>query len=165
VQNIYLHSRDLLLSNVKSLHYSHWDSEHNNFNFELESENLIKKMENGKNFIVFAKSVGAILALRTIHNKKLTPKACIFVGSAVRWARETQKGIDSWLQGYSIPTLFIQKTSDPAISFEDLKKTLTLSKAKNYKLLQLPGDNHDYEDIEPLVNSSLEFINKLDLKT
>ncbi len=152
-------------SNVQSLHYSHWDSGHNAFNFELEASKLIKKMENSKKFVVFAKSAGAILALQAIHDKKLTPQACIFVGSAVGWARETQKDVDLWLRGYSLPTLFIQKTSDPAISFEDLKKTLILSKAKNYKLLQLPGDNHDYEDIELLVNSSLEFVNELDLKT
>ena len=95
--------------------------------------------------------------------KDIKPTACIFAGTAVGWAQATQENFDSWLQDYSVPTLFIQKTSDPAIAAEDLNELLTDSNAQNYKLLEIPGDNHDYEDINLLVNSSLEFMNKLNL--
>lgn len=143
------------------LSYSHWESESADFDFDSELKKLSVFGNEINKVIIFAKSVGTILALQAMYQEEIKPYACIFVGTAIEWARETEKDVNLWLREYSIPTLFIQKTSDPAISFENLKKLLISSGTKDYKLLNLPGDNHEYEDIELLVSSSLEFINKL----
>ena len=146
-----------------TLDYSHWETENGDLNFELELEKLKNLAKEKDEIVIFAKSAGAILAMKAIFDKDIKPTACIFAGTAVGWAQATQENFDSWLQDYSVPTLFIQKTSDPAIAAEDLNELLTDSNAQNYKLLEIPGDNHDYEDINLLVNSSLEFMNKLTL--
>lgn len=140
-----------------TLQYSHWGTENNDLDFDLELEKL-KDLAKGKDkVVIFAKSAGAILAIKAIFDKDIKPVACIFVGTAVGWAQVTQD-FDSWIKDYSVPTLFIQKTSDPAVSFEDLEKLLISSNARDYKLLEIPGDTHHYEAIELLVNSSLDFI-------
>ena len=142
------------------LHYSHWEPESAEFNFDSELRKLNTLVGKRNKIIIFAKSIGTILTLQAIHQKDIKPSACIFVGTAIEWAKESEKDIGLWLKEYSVPTLFIQKSEDPAISFDNLKRLLVASGTKKYELLNLPGNNHEYEDAELLVNSSLEFVNK-----
>jgi len=144
--NIYLHK------------YSHWGQGQEVINLDKELEQLSKELKNEKNYIIIAKSAGAILALKGIKEKILTPKACVFMGTAIIWAKYQGHKIEKWLKGYSVPTLFIHNSKDPAISPEDLMGTLEKQKVSNYKMKILLAKGHDYLDFKKIYKSTKDFI-------
>lgn len=91
-----------------------------------------------------------VLALRSIFQKKINPHLCIFVWTPIHWARHHGFDIDSWLDNYSIATLFIQQREDFTIPFPDLKELLKSKGIKGYTMEEIPGDDHSYENIDKL---------------
>lgn len=141
--------------------YKHWQEGKALIDFNFELNTLIEKVGKWEEFVIFAKSVGTALATKSILEGKIKPQKCIFVGTPVFWTDEHNIALKDWLKNYSIPTLFIQKTSDPVFHFSDLKKLLEENEVKNYQLVELPGDTHHYEDIEKLKELTLDFINRM----
>ncbi len=132
--------------------YTHWQTGEDLIKIEDEIEKLLAHVKDNddKEYVIFAKSAGAVLAIKAIHEKKLAPLKCIFAGIAVNWARENKFAIDEWMKDYKVPTLFFQKTGDPAFSFAELQAWLLLQNVENYKMIQFPGKDHHYEDIESI---------------
>lgn len=143
---------------VKSLYYSHWVTGNGLINLEQEQDKLVALAQDLIEYAVVAKSVGVLLALEAIFKKKITPQKCVFIGSALKWGKYYQLDVDSWLQGYATPTLFIQKKHDPATPAEELRHLLTRSGVFNYKFEQLAGNDHGYDNLNQLKDLIVNFL-------
>ncbi len=140
------------------LKYSHWKFEEEKI-IDLKSETKkLKIFKKNEDLIVFAKSAGVLLSLKAIKEKIISPKKCIFLGSPINWAIQNNLEIDKLFSKYSTLTLFIQKSKDPAYSFKELKKFLEEKEVKNYKLIEFPGDDHNYEDINKIKEKVQDFL-------
>lgn len=138
-------------------YYKHWETGKKMMDFEYEYKALLDITKELSDYVIFAKSLGAILAIKAMVNGAINPKKCIFVGVAIGMGLQMGLISESDLSKIKIPVLFIQKTNDPAIFAKDLKSMLEEQKVKNYTLKEIPGDNHDYEDIEMLNNLIVSF--------
>lgn len=145
-------------SDVFAHQYLHWDTLDSLIDLDKELEILKKELGGIEQYVIVGKSAGALLALKGVHEHKLTPAACIFLGTAVLWGREKGFGVDSWLKGFSIPTLFIHKSGDPAIAPETLDLLLKESEFNNYKLQAIQGNEHEYLDYQALSHFIISFL-------
>ncbi len=131
-------------------YYKHWQTEEEIISIKDESLILSDYLKNKKDYFIFAKSIGSALAIKNIKKKKISPNKCLFLGLPVLWCREHNIPLDSWINEYSIPTLFIQNSNDPVISANELKDYLIEGKVKNYKFIELEGNSHDYNNIKQI---------------
>lgn len=156
IQKIEVELKDLFDSTLIQ-YYDHWKDNKPIIDLDLELNELVKN--NNAVDVVFAKSAGILLALKAIKNHLIKPKKCIFVGFPINWARINNFDIDIWLENYQIPTMFIQNSEDPAFSFKDLREFLYKKALKNYDIVELPGNSHDYNDISKLRKLIVTFLN------
>src|SRR3989344_705008 len=139
-------------------YYAHWKrNDVKVVDLDAELENLLAETSRVPAYCIFAKSAGALLALRGIYEAKVKPAKCIFVGLPVLWARQNGFDIDRWIKNYSIQSLFIQQSGDPAFSFSQLKDYLANNNVRNYKLVQVMGKDHDYQNINELKKHIVPF--------
>ncbi len=134
--------------------YEHWKSGEKTIDIDCEVKKLIK-LANGEVIDVFAKSAGCIVALQAVHRAGLNIRKAVFVGTAVLWADEMTIPVMAWLEEWSVPTLFIQKQQDPAISAEELRGIMP----SGNELIVLPGDDHDYLELDAYIGRVKEFLN------
>jgi len=140
------------------LSYDHWQTEDKWINLQKESEKLTEMVKDEKDYFIFAKSIGSILALKNIFEKILNPKKLIICGFPYRAGKEGFEEIDECLKTLTIPTMFIQNELDPVYSFEELEKTLKENSPADYQLVKNSNNNtHDYEDFENLVKITRDF--------
>lgn len=132
------------------LSYKHWEKGENLMDFELELERLADLTQKIDQYSIFAKSAGVLLTLRGIFEAKIRPFRCVFAGSAIRFGKRLGFDVEGWLKKCDIPCLLVQKTNDPAISFEELEKLIKRLQKDNYKLNEISGEDHYYGDIEQL---------------
>lgn len=135
--------------------YRHWTTG-KLIDLDFELDRLAETTGHMGEYAVFGKSIGAILAMRGIYEGRISPKKCVFVGVPIRRARH-EFDVDRWLGKYDIPTLFIQQTNDPAASYAELVNFLEETKLENYRLVEIPGGDHMYSDIELLKLHTLSF--------
>lgn len=139
--------------------YAHWDTDSNSIDIESEVQRLSETTAKNQPYVIFAKSIGVVLVLKAVYEGKINPKQCVFVGTAVNLAHKLGYEIDIWFKDYNIPTLLIQNNNDPAVSSVELKNILDDSNVKNYQLVELIGNTHDYQNIEELGKASIDFLN------
>jgi len=140
------------------LYYNHWTNGNKFIDFEAESKKLAELVKNQSSYCVFVKSVGSILALKTIYEKTFNPQKIILCGHPYLLAKKVNMPIDDYLKSLSIPTIFIQNELDPLYSFLHLEQTLKELSPVNYQLIKNPNNNtHDYEDHEKLVELAKSF--------
>ena len=77
----------------------------------IEVEKIRKVTVGWKDYCVFAKSIGVALSLKSIKEKVITPRKCVFVGTPVLWTRQNNIDLDSWIEDFKTPMLFIQQES------------------------------------------------------
>lgn len=143
------------------LNYDHWTNGNKFIDFAVESKKLADLVKNKKNYYIFAKSVGSILALMTIYEKTVFPQKLIICGHPYLLAKEVGLPIDGYLKSLSIPTIFIQNEFDPLYSFSQLEKTLKEISPTNYQLIKNSNINtHDYQDYQQLVDLAKSFFVK-----
>ena len=140
------------------LYYDHWQTGEKWLNLSTESAKLIEKVKAQKNYFVFAKSIGTVLALKNIFEKKFTPLRAIFCGLPYQMAQESGP-VDQYLKLLAIPTIFIQNEFDPVCSFAKLQAALAAHPpAADFKLIKIPGNStHDYEDFSQLATLAKNF--------
>jgi len=145
-------------SDGQILYYSHWESGEKNLNFEVETKK-ISALVNGKDeYFIFAKSIGSVLALKSIYEKIISPKKIVICGHPYNLAKELGFPIDDYLSNLSIPATFIQNEFDPLFSFSELENILQINKVNNYSLIKNQNINtHDYEDYEKLASITNQF--------
>ena len=137
-------------------YYEHWPNQKKIIDFNLEISKLVKN--NRRNLIIIAKSVGVALAIKCIHTKKLNPLKCVFFGLPIKWCEKNNIPLQNWLINYKRPSLFIQQTEDPFLSFSELKPLLEKLNVKNYSLYEVNGNDHIYLNIKKLKNTMEKFI-------
>ena len=147
-----------LFSTGTILYYDHWTSKNKFINFKIESSKLAKLVKKQSNYHVFAKSVGTILALKTIYEKTLNPQKIIFCGHPYLLAKRLNLPINNYLKSLLIPTIFVQNELDTVYSYSKLQKTLKKYSPANYQLIKNPNNNtHDYENYKKLVTLAKDF--------
>ena len=127
--------------------YNHWKTGGDIIDLDYELRMLYQYLNGRKDYILFGKSAGVLLALKGIYEKKLSPDRCMFLGLPFNWAIENGFPIEKWLKNFKTKALFVQKTSDPAMGYQDLKDLLKEKKASDYELIEVEGNDHDYKDI------------------
>lgn len=133
------------------LYYDHWQSGEKWINLPKESEKLRELVKDKTDYFVFAKSIGSILALKNIYQKKLFPQKMIICGFPYRAGKRDFPEIDECLVTLKVPTIFIQNESDPVYSFNEIAEVLSKNSPANYHLVNNTGNStHDYEDFEDL---------------
>ena len=149
-----------LFSSTKIQYYDHWNTEKSLIDFDLEIKKLSTTLQNVKEYCIFAKSAGILLALKYIKSSLIKPKNCIFVGMPINWSRANNFDIDSFIENHSIPTLFIQKKKDTAFSSEELKEFLKQKNVKNHQFVEVEGEDHDYGDVDikKIITERITFI-------
>jgi hypothetical protein len=129
--------------------YEHWGTS-NGMDIDLEAAKLAQHVDGWQRHTVVARSAGTWVVLKAIHEGLISPTNCILLGTAVQFGRDNKLPIDTWLQDYSVPTLFAQNTADPAIGFNALRDLLRQRSVTNATLLELPRSDHDYPNIAHL---------------
>lgn len=140
--------------------YLHWKTGDELIMLENELERAQIQVKGKRDYSFLSLSVGTLLVLKGVHEDRLTPERCIFVGTAVEGGRRLQYDVDLWISDFRIPTLFIQKTKDPACNFKDLKSLFENSCDDNCEFIELPGNEHNYEDIESINDYAASYIAK-----
>lgn len=140
-------------------YYKHWEEDNGSIDMDYELGKLSEYLKDQKNYVIFAKSVGSILTVKGVHEKKLNPTSNILVGLAHSWAKSQNYEIDSWLKISTVPTLFIQKTGDPAIPFQELTELVGEEKMMNVTLQEMDGDDHHYANVGELKVYISRFLN------
>ena len=138
-------------SDGEILYYDHWQSGEKWINLQKESDKLADLVKDKKDYFVFAKSIGSILALKNIFEGKLNPKKMIICGLPYRAGKEEFKEIDDCLKTLKVPTTFIQNEFDPVYSYAELKNVLDNNSPADFQLINNSSkDTHDYLDYENL---------------
>ena len=129
------------------LYYNHWSENKKDldFNTELRILSTLPK----EDYIVIAKSAGCVLALKAVEEGILRVRKCFFIGFPILYISKLDINIESLLDN-DIETIFIQKSKDYQIGFDDLKKQISKVKKNSRFILYErggePNDNHHYED-------------------
>ncbi len=144
------------------LYYEHWKTGGKMIDLDYELGKLAEFLKD-KEYFIFAKSAGAVLALKGMSEKKIAPKKCLFTGLPLSWCREKDIPVGDWVEKFDIPTYFVQKERDPMAGAEDLRKFLNEGDVKNCRLIEIPGEDHHYEDLERLRVLMEELINENNL--
>jgi len=139
-------------------YYKHWSSGAELIDFDDELLALQNLVSDFSEYIIFAKSAGALLALKGVKEGAIKPSKCIFAGTAINWGKANNFDVDAWLNKYSVPTLFIQKTSDPTCSYQELEMILKDRNITNFNIKEITGDDHSYDDMEMLKEEVASFI-------
>lgn len=147
-----------LFDQTKILYYDHWQTGEEIISLEKEYPKLINVSSDFGPYCIFAKSIGSVLAARGIAEKKLNPVKCIFVGPAWLVGERNVPDFKNWIEGFSTPTLFITKTADPVAPAATLRDLLEKHHVQNYQFVEIPGDNHKYEDLEQIKTLVTEFL-------
>jgi|GEM_PF-545109 len=138
-------------SDGEILYYSHWETGEKNLNFEFESQKLTNLVKGKSEYFIFAKSIGSVLALKSIYEKIINPKKIVICGHPYNLSKELGFPINDYLKSLPIPAMFIQNEFDPAYSFNELAEVLSNNSPADYHLIKIPDNNtHDYEDYENL---------------
>lgn len=146
-------------SDGQILYYDHWQTVEKNLNFEIETKKLADLVREKDDYYVFAKSIGSILALKSIYEKIINPKKMIICGHPYNLAKELSFPINDYLKSLTVPTMFIQNEFDPLFSYLELEKVLKENNPSDYHLVKNPDNNtHDYEDYESLTLITKEFL-------
>lgn len=150
IEEVHTNLQDLF-DESEILYYSHWDSEvPKDIDLDLEIERLASLTNGLEDYIIFAKSAGSLATLKAIYLNKINPKKVFILGLPANWGRENDYEFEEWLMSLTHQTTFIQKTSDPQMSFQDLNEFLQQYKNLNHELIEVEGDTHHYENVEEL---------------
>lgn len=128
------------------LEYPHWNS-NTGFNLDKTCDDLVSAFAGrGGDFIVIAKSIGVNVCLRaqTISNA-FDPRQVVFIGAAINEHAREAVPVDSWLEGYSTPSLWIQQRQDPTLSAEGLEQYLESISLNDRELVVMEGSAHEYD--------------------
>lgn len=136
------------------LYYEHWQNGTANMDFEVEGQKL-EKICQGE-YVIFAKSGGSWVTLKLVVENKIRPVKMILVGPAWDWARNNGFDPVELAKKITVPVLVVDKTNDPSLAFADLRKEV--GELPNFKLIEVQGDTHNYEDITGLGKLARQFL-------
>jgi hypothetical protein len=141
-----------LFEDTQILYYSHWGTEQEILDFDLELEKLVGITQDLTQYVIFAKSAGTLLVMKGVLEGKLHPVKCLFVGIPFSWATWKEIPFETWVKNFPTPVRIIQQEYDSTCTAEELEKSLKAYGVEHYTLKVIQGENHDYSDWEDLKN-------------
>lgn len=144
---------------ISTQHYKHWRTgeEWANVNYELGV--ALNNTQNLSPYVIVAKSIGAVIALRGVAEGVLHPVRIVLLGVPLENAISSDDFI-TLLHEASLPIDIIQNKDDPIASFAKIAALID-DTMTHVVLKELPGSTHDYIDfaaiasyIQPNLNGS-----------
>ncbi len=145
--------KEKLSPDFKSIYvhyYRHWSQALPLIDLDFELEELTNKISGLELYVIFAKSAGALLALNGAVLGKIHPLACVFVGFPPDFGERLGLEMNWLLKNYFVPTIFMQKTMDPAMGAKELKLYLEDNCHSVCRTEEISGNNHHYDDWEKI---------------
>ena len=150
-----------MFDNVFPLHYDHWESEKNTVDFAKEISKIAEIFtENAEQELcVFAKSIGTILAVRSVLDEVINPTKCVFFGVPFNLVIDSvfEEKIEV-LKNFQTTTLAIHNKNDPTAD-HDLAKEIIEKLLPSFSLETLEGDDHKYLDFADYRHTISNFLN------
>ena len=142
---------------VLDISYEHWKKE-GSIDFDIELNNLERITKDIKDYYIVAKSAGSILALMGITQQIINPKCLVILGLPLKYIQERNISTKDLINRANNKTkiFVIQQKNDPMGSFEEVKEELPV----NIKILEIPGDDHVYENMDGIKLFVDKFINE-----
>ena len=104
---------------------------------------------------VIAKSLGTYISTVAFDSFNFKPAKAVFIGTPLK--RHRPDNFELLLRfARSVPTLFIQQTSDLYGSYQELSEVV--QDLKNIMVLEVPGDDHQYADVKSLQKLIVPFL-------
>ena len=128
------------------LYYKHWETGEPMLDFAVEVQRL-KELADGHPIKVFAKSAGALLAIKAFREAGIQIEQAVFVGTAVSWGAERGIPVREWLREWQVRTLFVHKENDLVIAANELSIILD----GRHEILVLQGADHDYMEFDQYI--------------
>lgn len=151
------HFKDLFDSVTMHV-YEHWKTgtgeEHADTAVEAEKLEQEARALDG-DYVIYAKSIGTITTVRAVAEGRISPEKCVFVGSPFG---SKGKEFIGWVSKFNISTLFIQQTDDMFFKYSELEKFLNEHWVGEYKLIEIPGGNHAYDNYDEIKSMVGEFL-------
>ena len=96
---------------------------------------------------VIAKSLGTVISTIAFDSFNFKPRKAVFIGTPLqRHSANSFELLSKFIN--SVPTLFIQQTSDFNGSYLELTEVVQFH--QNVRIVEVPGDDHRYADIKGL---------------
>lgn len=130
---------------IKTIKYSHWNTE-SSLDIEKELNKVVKELEEWKDYIIIAKSVGSVISLIGIERNIIKPKNLIILGLPLRYTERNKIDIISLLEkSYKISNIsIIEQEYDPIGTYKEVEQIIP-----NYiNLYKIPGHYHIYGNIQ-----------------
>lgn len=147
-----------LFEQIYTHQYAHWRTGQGSIDLAQELSQVQQAVEKRGPYGIFAKSAGALLALKGIAEGKLTPKWCVLVGLPLHFAEDNGITAAEWLAANTVPIRILQNTNDPTASFTEVHSFLEMHGSSHISLTELPGDTHDYRDFAAIKTAITSFL-------
>ena len=147
-----------LFSTTHIQYYDHWQQGGKIIDIDLEVDKLSNYVKCIKEYVIFAKSAGSLVTAKAVQDNTLRPSKCIFTGIPISWSISNSFDISNWFGGFQGTSLVIQHSEDPFASSKNVSEFITKENMINTKLVELPGDTHDYLEYEIIKKIVADFI-------
>lgn len=148
IEKVYTALADLYDEAV-ALAYAHWEQEQAEFiDFDAELKRLTGTVAPDRTWSLLGKSAGVLLGLLAVQQQIIAPQIGFFLGTPITWAQERGLDITPLLQRFPARSVFVQKSRDPVCHAGDLRETLREIGMTRYTVIELPGADHDYDDLD-----------------
>ena len=141
--------------------YDHWESAEQWLDFAIEQHKLqqhVAELPTSTAVTIMAKSIGTILALKSIKHAEVAPTRCVFFGMPLDLAAADIFQNDwSPLRDLTIPTMAFHNDADPTASYDFTKATVA-ELAPSVELVTCQDNTHDYcnfDEYFPKINAFL----------
>ncbi len=132
--------------------YKHWGSSDDIISFNTELKSLTEKLSDFSPYVFIAKSAGCILALKSISRDIPKPKACLFLGLPIEFAKQNRISLNNLLSTIDIPIIIAQNENDPFGSYDEIKTLVNSLDKYNISIKKLEGNTHDYNNLIEISN-------------
>lgn len=146
---------------TKILYYDHWETGKEEMDFAREEEKLTEMAQGLNDYAMLAKSGGSWITLKAAAEGKISPQKLVLVGPAWNWARNNGFDPTMLARRVTVPVLAVDKTSDPSLPFDQLKAETETAGLNNFRLEEVAGDNHNYENVTQIGGLVREFLRGL----
>ncbi len=125
-------------------YYRHWQT--GGDKADIENEITIAQAVAGEldSYIIIAKSIGTVIAVKGTAEGILKPTKLILLGIPING--DISKDLFSvWLHQLDVEVVIVQNSNDPLGSFSDVRAAFR-GRGEKITFVELPGDTHDYLD-------------------
>lgn len=139
-------------------HYSHWNENIQDINFEKELKELSKfiKDNNISNYSIVAKSAGIVLSLQGVITGILSPRTIVGYGLPIEYSTYRKIDLKSLIKTSSKRTniICIQADQDPQGDLKLLKKLIS----DMVPIWDIKDNTHNYDDFKRMANIAKAFV-------